>query len=1012
MKQLMIRVALMAGVIGLVAAAGPAAGARGKAPPQYAKWQHSGRITIITTPDGADLPASASERDFPVLVRLDKDFFDFGQARRKGQDVRFVWAGGVPLPYQIEQWDPARGTASIWVKIPTIRGNATQAVRMYWGNSRASAESDGEKVFTTKAAFAGVWHLGDDLEDSTPNNLNGANTGTVNTRGIVGYGRRFAKGTFVGCGEKVSCLPTGNADRSMSAWIRPTSYESGPAVAGWGKQGLHHLSYMTLSNRGRVKFHGYAADPEGVNMASLGQWHHAALTISGGKIRFTFDGVEEHSTRIVALDTSSPSGCYLGKHTPGPGPWARHFQGDLDEVRFASVARSPAWMTLCYENQKPMQTLTGPLVQEGQTFSVSQSAIAVKEGQRVAITAAAGGAQKLYWILKNGNKEEIISVDRFTLLFDAGRVVGDTSRAVRFKAIYPNGTKTKTIAISIKEDIPDPAFTLKAPATWDGRRALTISPTISNLARMRAKGAGELRYRWNVSGLAVIKKIAAGTLTLTRAQNSGPLTVAVRVDNGGAETTRSTTIRVIEPGKDAWVQRTPGKDEKPRDNQFYARDSSNTGTLYYNGKLNEPAESVYLKVYAGRHLYTQEVKPLSADRRYAFTVKLKPGLVKYTVDFGSRKGQRDVLHHSARNLVCGDAYIIQGQSNAEAFDMGRAVNPYTSDWVRSFGNPSSNPKRARMTQWGNAVSYSHPAWNLQIGCWGIELARKLVETHKVPIFIINGAKGGTRVDQHRRNPKDPEDVSTIYGRLLWRVRQARLTHGIRGVFWHQGENDQGAAGPGGGWGWETYHKYFGELSAAWKEDYPNIQNYTIFQIWPRACSMGTNGSDNMLREVQRTLPTLYSNMGIMSTLGIRPAGTCHYSAKGYAAMAHLLLPLVERDHYGKTFRHAITPANLRRAYYSSANRDEIALEFDQAMAWKNSLVSEFTLDGVAGGVASGAVLGNVITLKLKTASAARTITYLDSRKWSQDRLLYGTNTIAALTFCNVPIRPITSKQQR
>ena len=41
-------------------------------------------------------------------------------------------------------------------------------------------------------------------------------------------------------------------------------------------------------------------------------------------------------------------------------------------------------------------------------------------------------------------------------------------------------------------------------------------------------------------------------------------------------------------------------------------------------------------------------------------------------------------------------------------------------------------------------------------------------------------------------------MTSIYGRLLWRVREAKLTHGIHGILWHQGENDQGADGPTGG----------------------------------------------------------------------------------------------------------------------------------------------------------------------------------------------------------------------
>jgi len=246
-------------------------------------------------------------------------------------------------------------------------------------------------------------------------------------------------------------------------------------------------------------------------------------------------------------------------------------------------------------------------------------------------------------------------------------------------------------------------------------------------------------------------------------------------------------------------------------------------------------------------------------------------------------------------------------------------------------------------------------------------------------------------------------MTTIYGRLLWRVQQARLTHGIRGILWHQGENDQGADGPDGGYGWETYRTYFIELAAAWKQDYPNVQHYYLFQIWPKSCSMGINGSDNVLREVQRTLPSCFSNMGVMSTLGIKPPGPAHYLAAGYAEMARLICPLVERDNYGATCPKAVTPPDLKRAFYTSDQKDEMAMEFDQPMVWADPLKTQFHLDGAANQVVSGSASGKVITLKLKGPTTAQRITYLDSAKWSTDNLLYGENGIAALTFCNVPI---------
>ena len=80
------------------------------------------------------------------------------------------------------------------------------------------------------------------------------------------------------------------------------------------------------------------------------------------------------------------------------------------------------------------------------------------------------------------------------------------------------------------------------------------------------------------------------------------------------------------------------------------------------------------------------------------------------------------------------------------------------------------------------------------------------------------------------------------------------------------------------------------------------------------------------------------------------------------------------------------------------------LEFDQPVRWDNTLIGQFQLDGKKGQVVSGVVSGKSLRLKLAGPSRAGLITYLDSAAWSQDHLLPGENGIAALTFCEVPIR--------
>ena len=51
-------------------------------------------------------------------------------------------------------------------------------------------------------------------------------------------------------------------------------------------------------------------------------------------------------------------------------------------------------------------------------------------------SAEAGGAQKIYWILKSEGRETVVAVDRFHFTFDAGRVTGDKSAVLQFKAVY------------------------------------------------------------------------------------------------------------------------------------------------------------------------------------------------------------------------------------------------------------------------------------------------------------------------------------------------------------------------------------------------------------------------------------------------------------------------------------------------------------------------------------------------------------------------------------------------
>ena len=954
---------------------------------------------VLTTPDGANLPAITTETNFPVLFRLHKEWFDFSQAKANGEDLRFS-AEGKPLAYQIEQWDAAAGTASIWVRVPTIKGNARQAIRLHWGKPDAASESSGAAVFNEANGFVAVWHMTEPVKDEV-GTLESKDVATTPTPGMLGSARHFAGKQGIHCGEAITNLPSGASPHSTEVWYKSAIVNTD--VVCWGQEGTRAGKVrMQLKSPAHIYVDSDGGSIHATSTLAKSDWVHVVHTYTGQTGQIYVNGrLDVREPMTTTMNILSPARMWIGG-------WYNNynFVGDIDEVRISKVARSADWVRLEYENQKALQTLTGHLVQPGTAFAVSMPQINVLEGKSVTVQAKADGAQKVYWILKQGGQETIVAVDRFAYTLDAGRVTGDQALTLQFKAVFAKDVKTKDIPVKIKEDIPDPVFTLRAPATWDGRKTLEVVPQVTNLPAMQAVGGGALQTQWSVSDIAVIKEAAPGKLILKRAQNSGTMTVKATLSNGGSPVTQTAVITVIEPKTDAWVARTPAKDEKPVDNQFYARDDKNEGTLYYNGTLDEAADTVFLNVFADDKPYLSEKAKVAADKSYAFAVKLKPGLVKYKVEFGSIRGATSKVLETVTNLVCGDAYIIQGQSNALATDTHDQSPPDTSEWIRSYGRPPTTPQDPPSNLWCNPVWKAGKDDKAELGYWGMELAKRLLASEKIPLCIINGAVGGTRVDQHLRNDADPADLTTIYGRTLWRAQQAKLTHGIRGILWHQGESDQGSDCPSGDFNWKSYQDCFVELTAAWKQDFPNLRHTYTFQIWPNACSMaGSGGGGDKIRDIQRTLPRLYSNLSVMSTLGINPPGGCHYPLAGWTEFARLIQPLIERDFYGKQPTVSITPPDLKQAYFTSAAKDTLALEFDQPVIWMDSLAGQIYLDGEKGQVAAGGVKGNLVTLKLKERTAAKNITYLKETAWSQNDLIFGANGIAALTFCDVPMLP-------
>lgn len=997
----------------------------------FREWKHSGSLFVLTTPDGANLAEGVTLESFPLLVRLGHENFDFSQACPHGEDLRFSTPEGQALSFEIESWDTAKGSAAIWVLMPQIRGNHRQELRIHWGNPTAPTASRGSQVFNPSQGYIGTWHLGEAIEDTT-GTLVSENRGTIPMPGVIGTARRFKEGQGIFGGDTSNRYPAGAGPHTSQAWFRPD--QPNGRILAWGNEQAQGKVVLHYTSPPQVRLDCYFS---GANVATQNpvpahQWNHVVHTWEAGESKVYINGILDGVSRTprAPLNLRQPARLWIGG-------WYDHFDFDgvIDEVRVSNRVRSPDWIRLEYENQKPLQTVVGPIVQPGRDFTVTldattktskgqatsskgqatvakgQATVALEEGQALGLMAQAGGAQRVWWTRQDGaGAPVVVAVNQFRYRLEAGRVSGDSTVNLTFHAAYPEGIRRQEIPVTILETIPDPEFSLKVPRRWDGRRPLRLKADLKATEKdLIVGGASKLKVSWSVEPLATVREIQGHDLILKRALHEGPLNVTATIDNGGTPIRKSVTLTVQPPSHDRWVPRSPESTELPQDNQFYARNDRNEGTLVATGSVQESAEAVMVRLFAreasgtgiGDRLVMQRRERLKADRSFRFDLPLKPGLIQYRFELVRLHEGKETQIQSATNIACGDAYLIDGQSNAVATDWGTDKPDFRSNWIRSFGSMGHEP--AETGSWGTAVHRGRDSERHQIGYWAMELGRHLVETHQIPVCFLNGAVGGSRIDQHQRNPNHPTDPATIYGRLLARARAARLTHGIRAVIWHQGENDQGADGPSGGYGWETYRSLFIDLAAAWVTDYPNLRHHYAFQIWPKACSMGTDGSDNRLREVQRNLPSAVSRLTVMSTLGIQPPGGCHYPAQGYAEMARLIAPLIDRDLHGLDPRKSITAPHLLRAAYPDSTHSQLVLEFDQPVRWDPALVRDFWLDGSKDRIASGRTDGNRLILTLNKAHKAKTITYLDSASWDPERLLRGINGIAALTFCEVPL---------
>ena len=431
-------------------------------------------------------------------------------------------------------------------------------------------------------------------------------------------------------------------------------------------------------------------------------------------------------------------------------------------------------------------------------------------------------------------------------------------------------------------------------------------------------------------------------------------------------------------------------DNLPQDYQLYPRTDKNEAIVPINGQI-ELANWKYLSVVVFRNkvqyqYQRSEIKYNAKGDLGTFDLKplIKSELAEYDFQiYASQAGKDSVLMAERKNIVAGDAYLIYGQSNARAWEVDYK---YRNEFARTYGFGSQSTGYA----WGLSNSGYTGGYDGEqniVGEWGIEFQRAIAENYGIPTCVINASTSGSNIKAlSDRNPNNPADFNTLYGRLLDFAKKTKLINNIKGFFYWQAETDA-AQNPG------LWKPGFDQLYKYWQIDYPAVKKFYLFQI-PLFGAGDYNDEVGVLRDYLRKLGDFYPKVSTYAPIGAGGWNGWHFELDGYVQIGKELGKIAGYDFYGE--KKKLVSPNIKKAFYSSKDRSEITLAFDdgQQMIYpkdtivpkigggfmNSSLKDFFYLNGEWQKVASGRAEANRIILKLKNNASVNDslIKYLPS----------------------------------
>ena len=453
--------------------------------------------------------------------------------------------------------------------------------------------------------------------------------------------------------------------------------------------------------------------------------------------------------------------------------------------------------------------------------------------------------------------------------------------------------------------------------------------------------------------------------------------------------------------------------EFPSDLQLYPRDfESNVASVEVAGTVTAPYTEVELNVFREGELWNRWNHQVTDSASFEFLVELPAELANYDFELIAVNGNNRESIAAANDVVAGDVYVINGQSNAASgiWSAAGPGNEDASNFVRSFGVMGLD-EWINDTDWHVVVAECFPS-RLEPGCigrWGLRFGSNIVNTEQVPVAVINGARGGRDIAYFQRNDANSSDLTTNYGRLNTRLNLAGVAENIRGFMWYQGESDRVNV--------EGHINGFTELFSDWQNEYPSVEEYYLFQIRHTCVPLDlVYGQGVDISNFQREFANARGSVTAVSTTALDGHDGCHFAyLDGYQQLGDNISRIVRNDLYDRSFQNA-EAADIVSAVLASSNTVDLTFTSGNSLTADDGFEALFELkdsnDGQSYAITDGSVIANS-TVRLTTAQSipanANLVVNYVSLSGDQDWLTNQTG-IGILSFQGFSVDTDTSPQ--